>query len=514
MVRLQILRQIDPSIAENHCPKTFKSRTQPHVATRGRIHFCQTFRCYLDRYEIYTKDWFSSASLISQSKRHSLNSDIILRNIRVPKDPQRLDNQLILPRRDNSPISQQAREGGNIVVPREVRNRVPINTARDGGTQDFGRGPVIPRAQRDDVDADDPRAQVELVRRGRVGRVGVWVLGRGEGGVRHGEGRVGAGDVEEGVAVGGEVGVRRVEVGRVVQAARDAEVRDGQVLAVGAVDGDVAAVHGQEVGFQSCGEGGRDGDVGRGAGGDLDGAVGEGEGGGRVCGWVGEGCRPGGGLGQGVGRQGGDVAEGVGHAGGARVVDAECVAVDKVLGVVEGDAADAEHGGGESCVEGLDQPGTLLGHRCESSIGSFTIVPGVGLGSAGDHVAKNLWVERAADLADEGVDGGDLGGGHGCTRQDSVSAKGKRVCGQDIAADSSHVRVHINLVGWTPACVGAGIASRECVLDRSVDDTRKVGVDDSQDDVQASVEFLDKLSSLLGRDHAGSNYSAGAGKIC
>ena len=175
----------------------------------------------------------------------------------------------------------------------------------------------------------------------------------------------------------------RVEDDGVSHGGCDTEVRDGEGVAVGAVEGDVAVVDGDAGLVEVLREGG--------CGGDGDGLVlGDGDDG-RVKGQLGVGGHrlgevavvEDGGNGVTVGRESvdgvsADMTQSKGDQFAAAVVDGEELG-RQVLRVVEGDARDIEERGGMDGVKDVDQAAALLDNGGQPRMLRLAVVEHVGI---------------------------------------------------------------------------------------------------------------------------------------
>ncbi|GJD02520.1 PE family protein [Colletotrichum higginsianum] len=277
---------------------------------------------------------------------------------------------------------------------------------------------------------------------------------------------------QEVVVRGGQVDAVECDTGdqdgRVAHAAGDAEVRHREGLAVAPLERDVAAVDGQQGGVETCGGHGGELNLGAAAGRDGEGAGVEGDLGPGVGG---RGRRAGDDElrragGEGVDGNGPGVAERVSDVLGGRVLHGEGVLGDEVVGVVEGDAGRGEDRRRVRRVPGLHQTGALLGHGGEEVVADGgAVVPGLGLCRGGDDGAQRLLVEGAADLADEGVDGGHEGRGHGGARVHHVLPLVPGPGREDAAAGGRELRLDVELPGRAVAAEGARVAGGQAVAD-------------------------------------------------
>ena len=144
------------------------------------------------------------------------------------------------------------------------------------------------------------------------------------------------------------------------------------------------------------------------------------------------------------------------------------MAGNEVVGVVEGEAGDVNGGGDEGGVVDLDEAGPLLGDGGERGGWAPSVGPEDGAGGRGEEVSPEGRVVGAAGLGQQGVGGGDKGGGHRGARVDAVTTTTRlQPRRHDALAERGKLRLDIQLLGEAPrAAAGrepAGLRVRHAV---------------------------------------------------
>ncbi|TKW56866.1 hypothetical protein CTA1_11295 [Colletotrichum tanaceti] len=427
----------------------------------------------------------------------------------IAKGPQGAEDDLVSALGDDGPVGQVPPEGGPVVPPTDPRLREPRQMA-DAPEVKVRRRREPGLRQRHDVGPDDLRSeQQSREHAGELGAVG----GRRRAGSRDGEGRVGRCRVVEVAEIGAEGGPLQ-EDGDVLQTPGDAEVGDLVGLAVAGGDVDVSAVDRELGGVHVLRGSGADRDLGRrarGKGHQYHSPDGER----KLCPVihhrVGELRSEAGAGGKGVGGGGPGVAQGVGQVVIGRVPDAERVAPDEVVGVVEGDLADAQDGLGVGGVVCPDDAGALLGDGGRDVVDRGAVVPGPRVGGRGDDAAQLDGVQGAARLADEGEDGGDQGRRHGRPRQHGVAPLADGPGRQDVASRRRELRLGDGFPGRAPRGRQAGQVARDGVGDLLVPDAGGVRGRDADGHGSALVQEVDPAGSLGGVDGPNGDETIGRG---
>ncbi|TKW53513.1 hypothetical protein CTA1_12412 [Colletotrichum tanaceti] len=457
-------------------------------------------------------------SPVDDPERLRLGGVVLLELGRVAEDAQGLDDELVL-------------AGGRIAA--VVHLAVPVDGEDAAGDVQGREGPGLADGldapdllggvwgaggQGHEVGADKGGAEGHVDGEGREDGLGLvgGARGRQDVGVVAGDGLV---LLVLCAGRGGHEGL--VERDVAVEAAADADVRQGQAGAVGAVEGDVAGPDGQAAGVEGRGGRGHE-DGGLAAGGDGDLALAQADGGvlGRQV--VGEGGREQvAGGGEGVGGGGADVAQVVRDGRGARVGDGEVQLGDEVVRVVEREAGDAEEGGGVGGVVGLDEARALLGDGGQELVGPGAVVELDGVGVGGEQVLDGGGVQGLADLGDEGHDTGGLGAGHRGSGEDGVGAEGPGVQGEDVASDGAELGLLVGVPVGAPGAEAGDGAAGGGVGGLGEDLLGLGGVGHLEGDPGAGGEGLEPDGGLGGRGHAdgedlgdaGDGDGAGAGRV-